>query len=124
MHKYLTSFLKKKDKKAPLSNFQISDYMSLPNQKEEKSTSITNEQIKVLENAIKEYNRLEDIKKFTKMALVDIDKVTEEDIIKAVELENKIEEQDNIAVKNLLKSKELLKDIYGEEYYQEYDYFM
>lgn len=116
MHKYLTSFLKKKDKKAPLSNFMTSDFMTFPNIKKETNQSITNEQIKILENAIKEYNRLEDVKKFTKMALYEIDRVTEEDILNAVELEKKISIEDDIAVKKLLESEGLLADIYGDDY--------
>ena len=124
MHKYLTSFLKKKDKKTPLSSFQTSEFMTLPNQKPEKNVSITNEQIKVLENAIKEYNRLEDVKKFTKMALEDIEKVTEEDILNAIELEKKINKENDIAIQKLLESKELLEDVCGEQYYDDYDNFM
>lgn len=115
MHKYLTSFLKKKDKKAPLSNFMTSDFMTFPDKKEI-NRSITNEQIKILENAIREYNKLEDVKKFTKMALYEIDRVTEEDILNAVELEKKISIEDDIAVKKLLESEGLLADIYGDDY--------
>ena len=73
---------------------------------------IIQKQIEVLEEAIKEYNRLEDIKKFTKLALVDIDNVTEEDIQRAVELEEKISIDDDIQVKKLLQSQGLIDDIF------------
>ena len=116
MHKYLTSFLKKKDKKAPLSDYKTSNFMTFPDIKKEPSRSVTYEQIKVLEDAIKEYNRLEDVKKFTKMALYEIDRVTEEDILAAIEIEEKIKQDKEFAAKKLLESKEFLADIYGDDY--------
>ena len=116
MHKYLTSFLKKKDKKAPLSDYKTSNFMTFPDIKKETNHSVTYEQIKVLEDAIKEYNRLEDVKKFTKMALYEIDKVTEEDILAAIEIEEKINQDKEFAAKKLLETKEFLADIYSDDY--------
>ena len=73
-------------------------------------------QIEILEDAIKKYNKLEEIKKYSKMVLEDIDNVTEEDILNAIELEKKISIDDDIAVQKLLQSEGLIKDIYGEKY--------
>ena len=50
------------------------------------------------------------------MVLEDIDYVTEEDILNALELEKKISIEDEIAVQKLLQSEGLLKDIYGDDF--------
>lgn len=84
--------------------------MSDPNG--EIDNEIIKKQIEVLEEAIKEYERLEDIKKFTKLALEEIDNVTEDDILRAVELEEKISIDDDLAVKKLLQSEGLINDIF------------
>lgn len=90
--------------------FSTNQFMSVPDFQND--DEIIQKQIEVLEEAIKEYNRLEDIKKFTKLALVDIDNVTEEDIQRAVELEEKISIDDDIQVKKLLQSQGLIDDIF------------
>ena len=73
---------------------------------------IIQNQLSFLAVAINESNTLEDIPKFTKLALVDIDNVTEEDIQRAVELEEKISIDDDIQVKKLIQSQGLIDDIF------------
>lgn len=100
-----------KNASKPLTGaFSTNQFMSVPDFQND--DEIIQKQIQVLEEAIKEYNRLEDIKKFTKLALVDIDNVTEEDIQRAVELEEKISIDDDIQVKKLLQSQGLIDDIF------------
>lgn len=110
MQKNLNSSFLNAAKKPVLSPFNKSMYMSDPNG--EIDNEIIKKQIEVLEEAIKEYERLEDIKKFTKLALEEIDNVTEDDILRAVELEEKISIVDDLAVKKLLQSEGLINDIF------------
>lgn len=76
---------------------------------------IINKQLEILEDAIKRYNRLEEVKKYTKMVLEDIDVVTEEDIKNALEIEAKLTIEDDLDVKKLLESEGLYEDIFGEQ---------
>ncbi len=61
---------------------------------------ISQKQIEILEDAIKRYERLEDIKKFSKIALNDIETVTEDEIKRAIELENTVSIDNELAVLN------------------------
>ncbi len=114
MQKHFMSFLNKEDTKTSLQAFSSNPFMSMP--KADIDDAIIAKQIEILEDAIKKYNKLEEIKKYSKMVLEDIDNVTEEDILNAIELEKKISIDDDIAVQKLLQSEGLIKDIYGEKY--------
>ena len=70
--------------------------------------AISQKQIEILEDAIRRYERLEDIKKFSALALEDIENVTEEDIQRAVELENTVSIEDEKAVLNLIQNEGFL----------------
>ena len=114
MQKHLKSFLNKEDKKTSLHAFSTNPISGVQNF--EIDDVIIQKQLEVLEHAIKQYNKLEEIKKYSKMVLEDIDYVTEEDILNALELEKKISIEDEIAVQKLLQSEGLLKDIYGDDF--------
>ena len=66
--------------------------------------AIAEEQISILEDAIQRYERLEDIRKFSALALNDIETITEEDIKRAVELENTVSIDNEQAVLNLIQN--------------------
>ena len=77
----------------------------------ESEALITQKQIEILEDAIKRYERLEDIRKFSSLVLDDIETVTEEDIQRAVELENTVSIEDEKAVLNLIQNEGFLRDL-------------
>lgn len=77
---------------------------------------ITEKQIEILEDAIKRYERLEDIKKFSKIALEDMENVTEEDIRRAVELEEMVSIEDEKAVLNLIQNEGFLWDLESKDF--------
>ena len=78
--------------------------------------AISQKQIEILEDAIRRYERLEDIKKFSALALEDIENVTEEDIQRAVELENTVSIEDEKAVLNLIQNEGFLKDLESADF--------
>jgi len=73
--------------------------------------AISQKQIEILEDAIRRYERLEDIKKFSALVLEDIENVTEDDIKRALELENTVSIQDEKAVLDLIQNEGFLKDL-------------
>ncbi len=77
---------------------------------------ISQKQIEILEEAIKHYERLEDIKKFSQMALEDIENVTEEDIKRALEIENMVSIEDEKAVLNLIQNEGFLRDLESADF--------
>ena len=113
MQKRLSSLSSKKLAQSSLGAFCTNDLMTNPNK--DIDDVIISAQIKILEDAIKRYEKLEEIKKYTKMVLEDIETVTEDDIQRALELEKKITIEDDDAVQKLLESEGLLNDLYGEE---------
>ena len=119
MGRYLNSSNKEKTKKKTSGRFSVNPFMSNPNG--EINDTVINKQIEMLEDAVKRYERLEDIKKFTSMALYEIENATEEDIKNALEIEEKISIEDDIAVKKLLESEGLLADIFGDNYPDNYE---
>lgn len=78
--------------------------------------AISQKQIEILEDAIRRYERLEDIRKFSAIALEDIENVTEEDIQRAVELENTVSIEDERAVLNLIQNEGFLKDLESADF--------
>ncbi len=78
--------------------------------------AISEEQISILEDAIRRYERLEDIRKFSALALDDIETVTEEDIKRAVELENTVSIDNEQAVLNLIQNEGFLKDLESADF--------
>lgn len=82
----------------------------------ESEALITQKQIEILEDAIKRYERLEDIRKFSSLVLDDIETVTEEDIQRAVELENTVSIEDEKAVLNLIQNEGFLRDLESADF--------
>lgn len=82
----------------------------------ENPLSITEKQIEILEDAIKRYERLEDVKRFSKIALEDMENVTEEDIRRAVELEEMVSIEDEKAVLNLIQNEGFLWDLKTKDF--------
>ncbi len=78
--------------------------------------AISEEQISILEDAIQRYERLEDIRKFSALALNDIETITEEDIKRAVELENTVSIDNEQAVLNLIQNEGFLKDLESTDF--------
>lgn len=112
MQKHLRSIFSEKYSKTGTEEFFKSPFATAPNSK--MNDVIIKKQLEILQDAIERYNKLEEVKKYTKMVLEDIDVVTEEDIKNALEIEEKISIEDDLAVKKLLESEGLLKDIFGE----------
>ena len=77
---------------------------------------ISQKQIEILEDAIKRYERLEDIKKFSKIALNDIETVTEDEIKRAIELENTVSIDNELAVLNLIQNEGFLNDLESADF--------
>lgn len=77
---------------------------------------ISEKQIEILEEAIRRYERLEDIRKFTKLAVSDIETVTEEDINRALEVENMVSIEDEKAVLALIQNEGFLKDLTEKDF--------
>ena len=69
-----------------------------------------------MEDAIRRYEKLEDIKKFSHLALEDIENVTEEDIQRALEIENMVSIEDEKAVLNLIQNEGFLKDLESSDF--------
>lgn len=82
----------------------------------ESDALITQKQIEILEDAIKRYERLEDIRRFSSLALDNIECVTEEDIQRAVELENTVSIEDEKAVLNLIQNEGFLRDLENTDF--------
>ncbi len=78
--------------------------------------AISQKQISILEDAIRQYERLEDVRKFTCLALDDIETVTEEDIKRAIELENTVSIDNEQAVLNLIQNEGFLKDLESADF--------
>ena len=78
--------------------------------------AISQEQISILEDAIQRYERLEDVRKFSVMALEDIETVTEEDIKRALELENTVSIDNEQAVLNLIQNEGFLNDLESADF--------
>ncbi len=114
MHRILKTSDIKKDNPTSLEAF--ADNVFATNPKDDLNSILINKQLEILNDAIERYNRLEEIKKYTALALDDIENVTEEDIERAAELEEKISIEDDLAVQKLLESEGLIKDIFGGEY--------
>lgn len=114
MQKHLYSLFSLKRNPSSFEAFNGSAFATNPNQKAD--DEIIKKQIEILEDAIERYNKLEEIKKYTKMALEDIDVVTEEDILNALEIEKKISIEDDLAVQKLLESEGLLRDVLGSDF--------
>lgn len=87
--------------KSPASNYNL---------------EISQKQIEILEDAIRRYEKLEDIKKFSHLALEDIENVTEEDIQRALEIENMVSIEDEKAVLNLIQNEGFLKDLESADF--------
>ncbi len=87
--------------KSPASNYNL---------------EISQKQIEILEDAIRRYEKLEDIKKFSHLALEDIENVTEEDIQRALEIENMVSIEDEKAVLNLIQNEGFLKDLESSDF--------
>jgi len=82
----------------------------------ESEALITQQQIEILEDAIRRYERLEDIRKFSALVLDDIETVTEEDIKRALELENTVSIEDEKAVLNLIQNEGFLRDLENADF--------
>lgn len=78
--------------------------------------AISQKQISILEDAIRRYERLEDVRKFTCLALDDIETVTEEDIKRALELENTVSIDNEQSVLNLIQNEGFLKDLESADF--------
>lgn len=83
--------------------------LSSPNVNSE--LNISQKQIEILEDAIKRYERLEDIKRFSSLVLEDVENITEDDIKRALEAEKAVSIEDDKAVLALLQNEGFLKDI-------------
>jgi len=77
---------------------------------------ISQKQIEILEDAIKRYERLEDIKRFSNLVLDDIETVTEDEIKRALELENTVSIDNEQAVLNLIQNEGFLKDLESADF--------
>lgn len=82
----------------------------------ESEAVITQKQIEILEDAIKRYERLEDVRRFSSIVLEDIENVTEEEIKRAVELENTVSIEDEKAVLNLIQNEGFLQDLESADF--------
>ncbi len=82
----------------------------------ESDAVITQKQIEILEDAIKRYERLEDVRKFSSLVLDDIETVTEEDIQRALELESTVSIEDEKAVLNLIQNEGFLRDLESADF--------
>ena len=82
----------------------------------ESEAAITQKQIEILEDAIRRFERLEDVRKFSAIALDDIETVTEEEIQRAVELENLVSIEDERAVLNLIQNEGFLRDLESADF--------
>lgn len=82
----------------------------------ESEAVITQKQIEILEDAIKRYERLEDVRRFSSLVLEDIETVTEEDIQRALELESAVSIEDEKAVLNLIQNEGFLKDLESADF--------
>ncbi len=78
--------------------------------------AISEKQISILEDAIRLYERLEDVRKFTCLALDDIETVTEEDIERALELEKAVSIDNERAVLNLIQNEGFLQDLESTDF--------
>lgn len=87
-----------------------------PNASLESEAAITQRQIEILEDAIKRYERLEDVRKFSEIALEDIETVTEEEIQRALELENTVSIENEKAVLNLIQNEGFLRDLESADF--------
>lgn len=77
--------------------------------------SITNEQIAVLEDAIKQYKRLEEIKKYTSMVLKEIEMIDEKQLQReTAEIEQKLKKEADIDIEKLLESENFLEELYAD----------
>ncbi len=82
----------------------------------ESDIAISEKQISILEDAIRRYERLEDVRKFTTLALDEIETVTEEEIKRALELENAVSIDNEQAVLNLIQNEGFLKDLESADF--------
>ncbi len=85
------------------------------------SLEISQKQIEILEDAIQRYERLEDIKKFSKLVFEDIDAenadfITEEDIKRALEVEKMVSIEDEKAVLALIQNEGFLNDLESADF--------
>ena len=85
------------------------------------SLEISQKQIEILEDAIQRYERLEDIKKFSKLVFEDIDAenadfITEEDIKRALEVEKLVSIEDEKAVLALIQNEGFLNDLESADF--------
>lgn len=77
--------------------------------------SITSEQIEVLEDAIRQYERLEEIKKYTSIVLREIEMKNKQELeLEARELEARLRRDREIDIERLLNSEDFLNDLYAD----------
>lgn len=78
--------------------------------------NITQQQIEILEDAIRRYERLEDVKRFSSLVLEDVEYITEDDIKRALEAEKAVSIEDEKAVLALIQNEGFLKDLDGADF--------
>lgn len=108
MQRLLKNFQKPKVSNNPFA----SEFVTNPSG--EINDIIIKKQLEILQEAIDRYDRLEDIKKFTKLTLQEMDNVDEDDIKRALELEEKISIDDDAQIQKLLESEDFINAILGE----------